>query len=110
MALINKEEIIKAIRKQLWSDFVIGRNDEGKIPWSDKKINSYLKENEKQINLIADEVMTDKIIVEPSILREYIYANLEPYSGIHDEEDSVEDCNITARQLKSDAIINNTFE
>jgi len=106
----KKEEFIRRIKEQLWTDFVIGRNDEGKEAWSDDQICFYFREHEKDIEQVADDLFHahESSYVEDDGIREYLYDVLDSYEGIEDEKDGYIE-NIEDREENLEALIEGSY-
>lgn len=71
--MLTQKKVIVAIHKEIKSFLKFGREESNLSRLSNEKINCILYLFKKDIRNIAIEYSTHEIILEPSILREYLY-------------------------------------
>jgi hypothetical protein len=99
--------VLKALIKQIWSDFVTLRNDLDKVIWSEENILKYLIENKEILKNLTKEMVVELEngeTLEQDFIREYLYDVLDTEETL-DEEDDVEES--TERQKILDKRHNN---
>jgi len=83
--------ILEALIKQIWHDFVVGRNDLDKVMWSDNEILDYLTSNKKTLKNLTQEMvkaLEDGDTLELDFVREYLYDVLNTDEFLDDEDDT----------------------
>jgi hypothetical protein len=88
----NSKTITDRIKAQLRCDFVIGRIDCNKIPWSDSDVASYITNINNKINDRTKEIVNDlgddcPTTIPNNGIREYLYEYCDPYYCINTEID-----------------------